>query len=149
MQEKERKISPIKLRILQFIDYKGISKYEFYKNTSISRGTLDNSSGLTEENIAKFLAYYNEINPTWLLTGEGPMLKQHTDNNNGPPTQIAAETKQAYSSCPICKEKERIIELQQKTIALLEDQLRECKQSRAKEGEPAQPIRGPELAQLK
>ena len=146
MQEKERKISPIKLRILQFIDYKGISKYEFYKNTSISRGTLDNSSGLTEENIAKFLAYYKEINPTWLLTGEGPMLRQETVPNTATTQEPPAPSPPA---CPICKEKERIIELQQKTIALLEDQLRECKQSRAKEGEPAQPIRGPELAQLK
>lgn len=148
MQEKERKISPIKLRILQFIDYKGISKYEFYKNTSISRGTLDNSSGLTEENIAKFLAYYKEINANWLLTGEGPMLRETTEYNNGPPAQIPVKPKQEYNTCPLCKEKDKVIAAQEKTIALLEEQLRECK-SKVKEGEPAQSIHSHELDKLK
>ncbi|MDO4763871.1 MAG: hypothetical protein Q4A00_05765 [Flavobacteriaceae bacterium] len=71
MQEK----SLIKQNILQFIDYKGITKYKFYQKTGITRGILDQNNGMSEENTAKFLAQYPEINPEWLLTGEGEMLK--------------------------------------------------------------------------
>lgn len=69
-----QKISSIKQNILQYLDFIGVSKYNFYKETGVSRGTLDNSSGLTEENIAKFIAYAPNINIRWLLTSEGSML---------------------------------------------------------------------------
>ena len=36
MQEK----SPIKKNILQYIEYKGISKYKFYQETGITRGGI-------------------------------------------------------------------------------------------------------------
>lgn len=69
-----REISIIKQRILQFIEYKSISKYEFYKKTGVSNGVLSQYSGISEENTLKFLSYYTEVNPTWLLTGRGEML---------------------------------------------------------------------------
>lgn len=65
--------SPIKERILQHLDNKGISKYKFYQESGITRGVLDKTSGISEDNIAKFIAYSPEVNPTWLLTGEGSM----------------------------------------------------------------------------
>lgn len=71
MQEK----SLIKQNILQFIDFKGITKYKFYQETGITRGVLDQNNGMSEENTAKFLACYPEINAEWLLTGNGSMLK--------------------------------------------------------------------------
>jgi phage repressor protein C with HTH and peptisase S24 domain len=70
-----QEISSIKKNILKFIDYKGISKYKFYQMTSITRGVLDQNSGMSEENTAKFLAYFTEVNPEWLLTGVGEMLR--------------------------------------------------------------------------
>lgn len=93
MQENKPNFSPIKRRILQYLEFKGISKYQFYKNTSISRGTLDNDSGLTEENIAKFLAYYKDVNLYWLLRGEGEMLKS---DSSGPEGQ-SAENVERYN----------------------------------------------------
>ena len=67
-------ISILKERILQYLDNKGITKYEFYKNTGISNGILSQKNGLSEENQLRFLSYYTDINPTWLLTGKGEML---------------------------------------------------------------------------
>jgi len=67
--------SLIKKNILKLIDYKGISKYKFYQETGITRGILDQNNGMSEENIAKFLACFPEINSEWLLTGKGSMLK--------------------------------------------------------------------------
>jgi len=67
--------SPIKARILQYLDYKQITRYKFYQNTGITRGILDQNNGISEENIARFIAYYKDVSYEWLLTGEGNMLK--------------------------------------------------------------------------
>jgi phage repressor protein C with HTH and peptisase S24 domain len=69
------KKSTIKQNILQYVDYLGITKYTFYKNTGITRGVLDQDTGMSEENIARFLAQYPDVNPDWLIFGSGEMLK--------------------------------------------------------------------------
>ncbi len=71
-----KNISTQKERILQFIDYKGISKNKFYKETGISNGVLDKKSGLSMDTVEKFYSTFSEVSPEWLLTGEGPMLKE-------------------------------------------------------------------------
>lgn len=71
-----KNISSQKKRILQFIDFKRISKSEFYRETGISNGILDKSSGLSMDTIEKFYSKYPEINPEWLLTGNGSMFKE-------------------------------------------------------------------------
>lgn len=70
-----REISIVKQNILQFLDFKGISKYEFYQKTGVSNGILSQTNGISEDNILKFLSYYSEINTSWLFTGKGEMLK--------------------------------------------------------------------------
>lgn len=74
MQAKEREISILKARILKYLNYKGISKYECYQKTGISRSVLSQSNGMTEDNMLKFLAVYSDISFEWLLTGRGNML---------------------------------------------------------------------------
>lgn len=75
MQEKEQNISPIKQRILQFVDTLSISKREFYAKIGVSRGTLESKTGITEDVMAKFIAEYDQVSLIWLITGEGEMLK--------------------------------------------------------------------------
>lgn len=75
MQEKIQNISPIKRRILQFVETLGISKRAFYLHVGISRGTLESETGITEEVLAKFIAAYSDISIEWLITGKGTMLK--------------------------------------------------------------------------
>lgn len=70
-----QKKSLIKQNILRYIDSIGVSAYKFYNETGITRGVLSQDNGMSEENTAKFLAYYKDVNPEWLLTGNGPMLK--------------------------------------------------------------------------
>lgn len=74
MQNSKQNKSLIKRNILEYLSFKGISRYEFYKKSGISRGTLDNTSGLTEDNIGKVLAYCTDLSLVWMLTGEGEML---------------------------------------------------------------------------
>ena len=75
MQEKEQNISPIKQRILQFVDTLSISKREFYAKIGVSRGTLESKTGITEDVMAKFIAEYDQVSLIWLITGEGERLK--------------------------------------------------------------------------
>ena len=81
MQEK----SPIKKNILQYIEYKGISKYKFYQETGITRGVLDQNNGMSEENTARFIAQYPEVSTDWLLTGKGAMLRGQSVPEVAPP----------------------------------------------------------------
>lgn len=71
-----QQISLIKKRILEYLDYKGISKYKFYQDSGITRGVLDKDSGITEDNIAKFIAYEPNINLEWLILGKGEIIKK-------------------------------------------------------------------------
>ena len=67
-----------KLRILQFIDTKGIDKRTFFSDTGIKRGLLDSdklNSTVSDVFLAKILAAYPELNVEWLITGQGEMLK--------------------------------------------------------------------------
>ena len=79
MQEKIQKTSPIKERILYFIETLAISKREFYRITGISRGTLESNTGITEEIMARFFANFPKVSEKWLLTGEGNMLKSEIE----------------------------------------------------------------------
>ncbi|MCO7319795.1 helix-turn-helix domain-containing protein, partial [Riemerella anatipestifer] len=62
-------------RVVQFIEYKGISKYKFCKDLGFSNKFLDNSSNMGTDKACKILHYFPEINPEWLLTGKGEMIK--------------------------------------------------------------------------
>lgn len=76
MQINKQEKSPIKQRILQYLDYKEISKYKFYKESGITRGVLDQKTGISEDTLLKFLNYARDISHNWLLFGEGEMAKK-------------------------------------------------------------------------
>lgn len=83
MQEEKQNISPIKQRILSFAETLGISKREFYTQIGVSRGTLESKSSITEDVMARFIARFPQVSPSWLLTGKGDMIiSQNTDMKN-------------------------------------------------------------------
>ncbi len=67
-----------KERILKYLDFKGISKNKFYKETGLSNGFLDKVNDIGSGKLEIILYTYKDINPEWLLTGKGPMLRQDT-----------------------------------------------------------------------
>lgn len=75
MQDNTIKNSSIKQNILAYLDKNNITQYQCYKDTGITRGVLSQPSGISEENLMRFLAHYTDVSPDWLLTGEGPMLR--------------------------------------------------------------------------
>ena len=66
----------MKERILQFIEYKRLSKNKFYKETGLSNGILDKQGGISSDSLEKIYYVYPEINLDWLLTGKGEMLNK-------------------------------------------------------------------------
>ncbi|WP_302785406.1 hypothetical protein [Alistipes shahii] len=88
MQQNKRDFSVIKRRISQYLELKGITKYAFYRDTGTTNGVLSQPNGISEENLLRFLSYYNDVNPIWLLTGEGEILLSKTpefgNNSNVP-----------------------------------------------------------------
>ena len=87
MQENRQEKSPIKQKILLYLSKKGITEYEFYKKSGTTRGILTQNNGISEENLARFLAYAPEVNEEWLLTGRGDMLKTNSTPTDTPPDE--------------------------------------------------------------
>lgn len=65
-------------RIRQIIDYKQISVRKFCIEIGVSNGFLDKVKDVGVEKVAKILYTYPEINPEWLVTGNGEMIKQQS-----------------------------------------------------------------------
>ena len=90
----------IKERIIEFIDYKGISKNAFENACNMSKRYLSNLKGTPGARIIKNIHdAFPELNTTWLITGVGEMLLKDTkdqesallDENRAPilPTVVA------------------------------------------------------------
>ena len=72
-------MTTIKERILQFIEYQGEKKESFFENLGLSYANfkgVQKKSALGSDKIDKILSKYPKINPEWLLTGQGEMLKE-------------------------------------------------------------------------
>ena len=74
MQENKQEKSLIKQNILLYLTKKDVTPYEFYKKSGVTRGILQQNNGISEDNIARFLAYAPDVSVEWLITGRGEML---------------------------------------------------------------------------
>lgn len=61
-------------RLRQFVDYKKISKYQFYKKTGLANGYLDRNGSIGSDKCEIIIEQYPEIRLEWLVLGKGAML---------------------------------------------------------------------------
>ena len=124
-------------RLKQYIDYKGFTNSSFEKKNELSNGyiatQLKRNADLGEGVILKILDNCLDLNPEWLLTGKGNMLK--TDVKTNISQTITGDSNiQSGNNTNItgdCKEK----------VQELQKQLQECKeQLREKENQVSQLI---------
>ena len=71
----------IKERIIQFLEYKGISITKVEQELGWSKSSLLKSNNLSGDKISEFVLHYPELSPEWLLTGEGKMLREESPFN--------------------------------------------------------------------
>lgn len=103
-------------RILQIIDFKAISKNQFYKETGLSNGFLDKVKDIGVSKLELILKTYPEINPEFIIFGKGSMFKKEED------LSIIQEEQAPYYRRN--NQNDKIIEIQKQ---LLESQAREIK----------------------
>ena len=84
-------------RLDEFMQYKGLNDNKITVQAKIAVGTLGkqrrSGKGLSYESIVKILRTYPELNPAWLILGEGEMLKK----NEQPPANLKNSTKKSTS----------------------------------------------------
>ncbi len=97
MQENRQEKSPIKQNILLYLAKKGVSPYEFYKISGVTRGILQQNNGISEENIARFLAYAPDVSVEWLITGRGEMLSTMQENRQEKSNEEENSPKVSYN----------------------------------------------------
>lgn len=106
----------IQERLIQYIDYKGISKYKFYKLTGLSNGFLDKRGTIGVDKCEIICNCFAEISIEWLITGKGSMLILE------PSSDKTATT----NSEPANPTELKLIAALEKNIDYLQKELNEC-----------------------
>ena len=64
----------IKERLLQYLEFKGVTKYRFYKDIGVSNGFLDKDGAIGSDKCEVICSHYNDLSAEWLIMGHGTML---------------------------------------------------------------------------
>lgn len=104
-----------KEKIIQYLNYKGISKNKFYTKTGLSIGFLDSGSSLGVDKLRLIINNYHDFNLDWLITGKGSMIKAEHKNevSSGEIDTLNQEIKNLQSE---------VIKLQKQIIKMHEEQ---------------------------
>tara|TARA_R110002051_G_scaffold198878_1_gene265965 strand:+ start:259 stop:945 length:687 start_codon:yes stop_codon:yes gene_type:complete len=89
-------LTNIKERVLQITDYKGIGKEKFFSDLDVSYGNFKGKAkekALSSDVLANIVTKYSDINPEWLLTGNGEMIKEINNISQEPKLEYKINNK--------------------------------------------------------
>ena len=86
----------VKERIIQFVEFKGISTNAFEKSIGASKSYISNTKNISADIASNILLVYSELSAEWLLRGEGEMLKQSNLSLDENPSQKDTEQNAEY-----------------------------------------------------
>ena len=81
--KKSNILDNIRSRIIYIADNKEVSRSVFLKKTNLKKGIFDYKDinrAVGSDKISKILEVYQDINPSWLLTGKGKMILKEDKN---------------------------------------------------------------------
>ncbi|MCF2738428.1 S24 family peptidase [Bacteroides caecigallinarum] len=85
-------------RLKEFMDYKGITIAAFERSIGMSNASfgksLKNGKAIGTDKLENILSIYKDINPDWLLTGKGSMLR------SGEKPEEIPSVNQSYKGAP-------------------------------------------------
>ena len=102
-----------KNNLLKYMEIINEKKPEFYRKTGLSNGFLDKNEHISSKNLEIIISIYKDLNLYWLLTGEGSMYRDTTEQSGTNPPNRDKYIQMLESK----------IEDQQKIIDLLEDKI--------------------------
>jgi hypothetical protein len=110
-------------RLLEYLNYKGIAPTRFEKDTGMSNGYIrtmaKRNADLGETIVNNILNNSPDLNPLWLILGEGSMLKSNKDPQGKPTTTSELPP----GPCRECALRDKLIARQEQTIELLTDKI--------------------------
>ena len=105
MQQNEQNNSTVKQRILQFVNDLKISQREFYLKSGVSRGTLTNKTGISEETMAKIFAAFPTLDRNWVIYGK---IAPNSAPNTAPISAPNQKDLTVQSDRPVYKNEESV-----------------------------------------
>lgn len=93
------------LRIKEYINYKGLTNQAFEKQTGLSNGTLaaqiKKGGTIGVDKLVKILTEFPNLNPNWLLTGNGEMELGNTLNEPREIYSLRTDQLQEFQKIPL------------------------------------------------
>lgn len=110
-------------KILKYIDYKRISKANFYRQTGLSNGFLDKDRDFGVSKLVNILNTYDDLRVDWLLFDKGEMLTK-TENVLQKVAEPLTNYEKKSSELKMCQD---LVEMQKEYIENLKRQLADCR----------------------
>lgn len=123
MQQKSNIFLTTKERLLLYLEYKGITQYQFSKDTGLSNGFLKSGSSVSSDNLKLLSNIYSDINLLWVITGDGEMILEKNGNPNGNLNNQSEEKPEPIIIYQRDPRDIEIIELQRNHIKLLNEKM--------------------------
>ena len=120
----------IQERILQYLEYKKVTPYKFCKDLDFPMGSLNKRGSIGTDKYLKIIKYYKDLNPEWLLSGEGAMLKEkqapQANTSDDKYLQLLEEHNKTLKDQ--LRDKEAIIKEKEEKEALYKERIQELQQ---------------------